>query len=340
MSVTDFCFGFRIAGGVHCERKRVHAATAFDAYRLCDPRAHVDEESYLSAFDFDQAFQDHLGRIGTTRGFSGSTWSPYIWFDIDREASGGGIEQALIDTRRLVDVLVEHHAVPLESLLSFFSGSKGFHLGCPTAFWRPTGSVTFHRTARSFAEGIAQVANIVIDVSIYDRVRAFRAPNSRHGKTGLHKRFLPPEQLGTLTIDDIVELARTPGRFQLPDIANQEAIPSLAAAWEVAEQAVAAQDAAAALRQEQVAGDRSASKLNRITMEIIRGEPITVGDRHRLIYSAARNLAEAGATLQLTQELLVEPARNAGLPPRDVERQIRCGFSDGAPPIGSGGALP
>ena len=178
MSVTNFCFGFRIAGGVHCERKRVHAATAFDAYRLCDPRAHVDEESYLSAFYFDRAFQDHLGRTGTTRGFSGSTWSPYIWFDIDREASGGGIEQALIDTRRLVDVLVEHHAVPLESLLSFFSGSKGFHLGCPTAYWCPTGSVTFHRTARSFAEGIAQVANIVIDVSIYDRVRAFRAPNT------------------------------------------------------------------------------------------------------------------------------------------------------------------
>ena len=155
----------------------------------------------------------------------------------------------------------------------------------------------------------------------------------------LFRSFLPPEQLGTLTIDDIVELARAPGRFQLPDIANQEVIPSLAAAWEVAEQAVAAQDAAAALRQEQVAGDRSASKLNRITMEIIRGEPITVGDRHRLIYSAARNLAAAGATLQLTQDLLVRPARDAGLPPRDVERQIRCGFSDGAIPNGAGGAV-
>jgi len=339
MSNTEFSLGFRIAGGVHCERKRVVAAVAFDAYRLCDARARVDQEAYLSAFHFDKAFQEHLDRTGTTRGFSGNTWSPYIWFDIDRAAEVGGIEQSLVDTRKLIDVLVDRHNVPLETLLPFFSGSKGFHLGCSTAYWRPNGGVTFHRIARAFAEGVAQAADIVIDVSVYDRVRAFRAPNSRHSKTGLHKRFLPPEQLGTLTIDDIVELARRPTPFQMSNTMNPQLIPSLAAAWEVAEQAVAAQDAAATRRQEQTNDSTAAAKLNRVTLEIIRGEPIAIGDRHRLIYSAARNLAQAGASLHLTQQLLVEPARDAGLPPRDVDRQIRCGFSDGAIPNGVGGAV-
>jgi len=337
MSFNKFCLGFRIAGAVYSERKRVNAAEAFDAYRRCDPRARTNGEAYLSAFHFDKEFQEHLDRTGTTRGFVGPTWSPYIWFDIDRDAAAGGIEQSLVATRKLVDVLVEHYDVPLENMLPFFSGSKGFHLGCPTAYWSPTGSVTFHRTARLFAEGIAQAANIVIDVSIYDRVRAFRAPNSRHAKTGLHKWFLPPEQIGVLTIDDIVELARKPASFELPCIVSQEEIPSLAKAWAIAEQALAAQDASMALVR--ASGNTGSVTLNRITLDIIRGERIAVGDRHRLIYSAARNLAEAGATWHLIQQLLVTPARDAGLPPRDVERQIHCGFSDGAVPPGTGGAI-
>ena len=32
----------------------------------------------------------------------------------------------------------------------------------------------------------AELAAVTIDAGIYDRVRAFRAPNSRHPKTGLH----------------------------------------------------------------------------------------------------------------------------------------------------------
>jgi hypothetical protein len=56
-------------------------------------------------------------------------------------------------------------------------------------------SADFHRTARRFAERLAELAAVTIDAGVYDRVRAFRAANCRHPKTGLHKRRLTLDEL-------------------------------------------------------------------------------------------------------------------------------------------------
>jgi hypothetical protein len=53
-----------------------------------------------------------------------------------------------------------------------------------------------------------------------------------------------------------------------------------------------------------------------------------VGDRHRLLYSAARNLGEFGCPHELAWALLSEAALDSGLPPREVRRQIECGLAD------------
>jgi hypothetical protein len=57
-----------------------------------------------------------------------------------------------------------------------------------------------------------------------------------------------------------------------------------------------------------------------------RDGALVVGDRHRTIYSAARNLTEAGAPQHLVIDLLREAALDTGLPPREVDRQIECGY--------------
>ena len=65
----------------------------------------------------------------------------------------------------------------------------------PTDLWQPTASLTFSRTTRRLAEGLAAAVQVTIDGGVYDKVRAFHAPNSRHPKTGLHKRALMLDEL-------------------------------------------------------------------------------------------------------------------------------------------------
>ncbi len=82
--------------------------------------------------------------------------------------------------------------------------------------WSPDPSADYHKTARQFAEHAAETAVVTIDAGVYDRVRAFRAPNSRHPKSGLHKRYLTLDELTGLPLERIVELAKEPAPFDLP----------------------------------------------------------------------------------------------------------------------------
>src|SRR5205807_946367 len=72
--------------------------------------------------------------------------------------------------------------------------------------------------------------------------------------------------------------------------------------------------------------------LNRQTLAFIR-DGAGEGDRHRLLYSAARNLAEFGCPVALAHALLGEAALDCGLAPKDVHRQIECGLKDQGPPV-------
>ena len=330
MSTASHQHGFRIVGPCTGDRRRVDAARVFQAYCACDARAGVDREAYLSAFQFADDFAAHLARTGSPAGFTGSTWSPFVWLDIDRDESAGGIDRALTDTRRLVDTLDERYGVPRDVLVPFVSGGKGFHLGIPTALWAPAAAVDFHAVARQFAETIATEAAVAVDVSVFDRVRAFRAPNSRHAKTGLHKRFVPVEILDTVTVRGVLDMARTPEPFDVPGTAGVESADFLVAVWDAAGRAVAAKAAAAEQRRQEVAsGDRAAS-VNRKTRAFLAGE-VEVGERHPRLYSAAANLAELGCPLPAVRALLTEPALDLGLPPRDVARAIENGHAAAHP---------
>lgn len=238
---SAYVHGYRIVGPCSANRRAVNWHTAFNAYAHCDQRAEVGKEAYLSAFVFDEDFRRHLSMQGSTAGFAGPCWTPWIWFDLDRAEADGGLDAARDDARRLCVCLVDQFGVAEETLLCFFSGSKGFHVGLPTAGFDPQPGEDFHRVTRSFAEGIAQRTGIVIDAGVYDKVRAFRAPNSRHAKTGLHKRRFTVDELLGMKVDAIVHLATAPEPFDVPDPASVN--PAMVSAWEKAVSAVsAAQD--------------------------------------------------------------------------------------------------
>jgi len=128
---NDHTLGFRIVGSCGGERRLVDAAAAFEAYAACDERAQTGSEAYLSAFCYGPSFREHLESTCSTKGYDGSCWSPWIWWDIDRE---NDVDAARRDAAQLILYLSERYKVAEYNILSFFSGCKGFHVGFPTVF--------------------------------------------------------------------------------------------------------------------------------------------------------------------------------------------------------------
>ena len=215
-------------------------------------------------------------------------------------------------------------------LLIFFSGAKGFHIGIGTGLWSPAPSSAFAKTARRFAEHVAELAAVTIDSGVYDKVRAFRAPNSKHPKTGLHKRRLTPDELaGPLAA--IVELAAKPAPFDVPQVARTS--EAAAADWQAAaDQAEREGEAKAARRATGNSnGNGSPSPtgsptLNKGTMLFIReGRRKTTGTGSCSL--PPRTLPSFIVRRRWPSRCWKNPALDCGLPPKDVRHGIECGLS-------------
>ena len=259
--------GFRIVGPCTGERRLVCWPTAFVAYASLDARAEVEREAYLSAFTFGDDFRTHLEATGSTAGFAGVCGGEFVWFDIDRT----DLDISRSEAARLAWFITERYRLDDDALLIFFSGSKGFHVGLPTELWKPAASLLFNGVAKRLAEGLAASCEVVIDLAVYDKVRAFRAPNSRHGKTGLHKLRLSLNELTRLSVESIQRLASEPKAFDVPTVSTR--CDQAATDWQ--EAATRVEQATEATRQRRASTNDSA-RLNRATMDFINGGASTV----------------------------------------------------------------
>jgi hypothetical protein len=315
-------------GGPDNERRLVDYGKAFAAYAAADPAARPEVPAYLSAFTYPAEFRRHLESTGSTRDYRGAVGVPFIRWDIDRE---GNIDAALHDCRRLAAFLADRYRLDAGDLLIGLSGSKGFHVELPVG-WMVEASPDANLTSRLIAERAAQDIGVVIDIGVYDKVRPFRAWNSRHPKTGLHKIRVELDALLVSSAAAIVRRAVEPVPFDPPIPALS---PSLASDWEKAARVVRRQ---VEERRARRAGPADAA-VNALTRQLVV-EPVSVevGDRHRRLFSAAANLAELGTIDDLILAILTEPGLDTGLPPREVERQIRTGIEHSRRQRGEGGA--
>src|SRR5262245_2563585 len=185
-------FGFRVLGHRPEKRRPVDWHAAFAGYARCHAIAQVDREAFLSHFTFEQDFVDYLITERSEKGYNGLCGASWLFWDIDRPDD---LALALRDARRLAGVILERYReLDDDDLLIFLSGGEGVHIGIPTA-WNPEASPQFNAIAREFCLTIAEAAKVPVDGSIYSKCRLFRAPNSRHPKTGLYKRRLMLDEL-------------------------------------------------------------------------------------------------------------------------------------------------
>ncbi|MGI6460378.1 MAG: DNA primase [Candidatus Hydrogenedentales bacterium] len=321
--MKDHTYGFRIVGPCSGERRCSIAAAAFAAYAECDERVDLSQEAYLSHFQFDGTFRTHLNETKSVKGFAGSCWAEWIYWDID---AADDLAEALNRARCLATTLNVLFSFDESAMLVFFSGAKGFHVGIPTAAWEPGPSEDFNRITRRFCETVAEKAGIAIDSAIYDKVRPFRAPNTRHPKTGLYKRHIGFDGCMHTSIDAILKLAQNPEPFEIPPLDSTLCDWNLGHAWRVAEEQVL--EARIGKAKGSGRGDERPEQLSRWTTLFIR-EGAAEGERAKRLFQAAANLAEFECSDRLAHAILTEPALDSGLCPSEVRRQIDCGLERG-----------
>jgi hypothetical protein len=312
--MTPTPYGLRVVGHRAGARRLVNQTAAFRAYAECDPRADLDRESYLSAFRFPADLREHFERDASERGYNGPCGADWLWWDLDRPDD---LPAALSDARRLCGAILDRYRdFDDDDLLIFLSGGKGVHVGLP-AVWRPDPSPAFHAVTKFFCLDLAEAAGVGADGSIYTKARLFRAPNSQHPRTGLHKRRLSLDELTHLTPETIVERARQPAPFEIP--VGPAQCQRAADDWAEAERAVERRSGRPA------SGERP-TKLQASTLAFLRDGAIE-GERELRTFRAAANLAEFGCPPELAHALLTDAALDSGLSPTEARRAIECGLA-------------
>lgn len=323
MTKEEYFVGFRIAGPTTQKRRLTRAR---DCFHKAAGGELSDGEGYLSAFTFSGDFVERYKTNGeSVAGFQGPVFADYLWVDIDRP----NIDDALTDTRRLVVWLMESWAIEKDvGALVFFSGSKGFHVGIPVGAIDAEPGLLFHAQARSFCELMAeQAGGIAIDTAVYDKVRPFRLPNSRHPKTNLFKVGLSLDELWSANADHVRELARHQRRFEPGDPHDADALGcfELSELWK---QACAKVEERRHRDVERVASGGT-GRVTASTLRFIRDGDAPEGEREKVVFQCAANLAECGVPDAAIRALLEESSLDTGLTPREVEHAIQTGIQHG-----------
>jgi hypothetical protein len=158
------------------------------------------------------------GGAPSIAGYEGKVWAPYLPIDLDHAELAPAREAA----QRLQNLFLERWAIDPDALQVYFSGAKGFHLllDC-RVFGRLAPSINlpiiFDSLRRHLAQEIAEPLRQTIDLSIKDRVRLLRLPNTVHEKSKLYKIILSSTELEKLSANEIRELARQDRPLSLTD---------------------------------------------------------------------------------------------------------------------------
>ena len=170
---------------------------------------------YSSYFFFSDELLTYMSARSATApsvsGYEGKVWAPYLPIDLDHPEFLPALESA----RLLSDVFLDRWRVNANALQVYFSGAKGFHFMLDTRLFGrmvPARSwpMVFDALRRHIAQQLPERLREVVDLSIKDRMRLLRLPNTAHEKSKLYKISITPTELKILTADEIRALAKKP----------------------------------------------------------------------------------------------------------------------------------
>lgn len=262
------------------------------------------EEGYHSVY----RFSDDVASLPSLANLPPSTkaMADDLIFDLDAEDVG----EAYKDMQTLCDALETENI----EFSVWYSGSKGFHILVPTCQFnfQPTSD---DGVLLRMAESIAKELNLSTwDRKVYNKTRVFRAPYSKHPKTG---RYKVPLEVWKANLVDIVQFSEQPPKRDLATVSVSSPNPS-----PVLER-IYASAKAPVVREVQEHISTAAGG--------ILGEVATKGNRNDLLYKKARYLArraitEADALIILENWNKVQPDP---LPPFEVSKTVTSAFAKG-----------
>ena len=313
-----------VDGALNATRNVVSAEALFRAYHEADD-VNTDREAFGTVYQYPaDVYRAHVRRAGSPKGYDGPAACCRLVWDIDRKDD---LAAALADARKLVTYLLDRYGAHAENGLgAYFSGAKGFHV---TLVALPGFHPFVHVPAvvKLLCLTVAQKVGATVDPVVYDRQRLFRLPNTRHPRTGLHKRFLEAEELFRLDAARVREVAKHPAGFRVPTVTEDCAL--LADDWCDAEEHVtraAPIGATGAVRRE---APSSCPVVPKFVRDFIGFGDIAGTGRAVTLFRCAAVLAESGTPAAVVRGLLEEPALKSGLDPAEVEKQLAAGIGHG-----------
>lgn len=179
MQTPDCKYFELVTGGLHNRGRIVEKYNPIELEDLAG--------NYETLWRYDKGLVDHVQKHGTVAGYDGIHTAKYIIFDFDDEEN---LENAQRDALALIKTLVHVYEVDMSSIVIFFSGNKGFHIYLPIELLgNITPSNDFADRYKKFIDHVAGKFK-TSDLSIYNRLRLMRIPNTKHEKSGLYKRHI------------------------------------------------------------------------------------------------------------------------------------------------------
>jgi hypothetical protein len=149
------------------------------------------------------------GAAASLSGYEGKVRAPFFPLDLDHPELTPALEAA----KRFYDFFRSQWFVDPGAVQIYFSGSKGIHLMLDTRLFGRVAPaknlpVVFDSLRRHLAQRLPEPLRPTVDLTIKDRVRLLRLPNTIHEKSKLYKIILSPPELESLGPQEIRDLAR------------------------------------------------------------------------------------------------------------------------------------
>ena len=171
--------------------------TKQDHQRLIDKK-----DCYISVFDHSVNLPNYAeSNNRSVAGYKGKVRFSQIAIDFD----SSDLNESLLWTRELITKLAKEYEVNPEHLRYYFSGNKGFHLEIPN--WMINDEHEPSAEYPTILKAMVQELTSHADLSLYQTLRIYRINNTINSKTGLYKIELKYDEIMSLTIEEIKNLA-------------------------------------------------------------------------------------------------------------------------------------